>query len=161
MSGGELYLGHQLQGVDDKGRVAIPSDFRSAFEANAAVREIFIARDRALGCLIASDLAWYKDNFERVDARHQAALDQGLEVDARQKPAMFGNPERAQFDANGRFILPGFSRSKARIDRWAFFHGGGRTFHIWAPEVLLASAHADEEARELCEYAMQQRKARA
>jgi MraZ protein len=157
-----LYEGNALQGVDAKGRVAIPAQFRSVIERNAEgpdARTIVVGKHPDLPCLRAYDTSWSQLNHERIDGREVAAED--ASEFQRQKERSFGNVDRAVFDPAGRFVLHGLLKRKAKIDDLAFFTGAGRTFNIWSPTVLLASADADEETREWCEYYLELRGAKA
>jgi MraZ protein len=54
-------------------------------------------------------------------------------------------------------VLPTFFRRRAKIEKWAFFHGRGNTFNIWNPEALLADEGIAEETRELVEFCMEEK----
>ncbi len=160
MAGG-LYEGNALQGVDAKGRVAIPAQFRTVIERNAEgadARTIVVTRHPDLPCLRAYDTSWSHEHFQRIDERELAAAD--ATVFARQKERSFGAVDRALFDPSGRFFIHPFMKKKAGIAEWAFFAGAGRTFNIWAPQVLLGCADADEDIREMCEFMLDDKAAR-
>lgn len=157
-----LYEGNALQGVDAKGRVAIPAQFRSVVERNAEgpdARTIVVGKHPDLPCLRAYDTSWSQLNYERIDAREVQSDD--AKAPQQEKARSFGNVDRAVFDPAGRFVLHGLLKRKAKIDDLAFFTGAGRTFNIWSPAVLLASDEADEETREWCEYYLELRGAKA
>ena len=152
----ELYEGFALQGVDEKGRVAIPADLRAAVERNSDVRSIVVGRHPFDPCLSVHDLSWSLEKFNRIDS--EASPFQGDGGESRVKRRAFGVVERAPFDASGRFVIPPFFRQKAQIGRWAFFNGSGETFDIWSPAVLLKTNGADnEEIREVCEFLLSQK----
>jgi MraZ protein len=155
----ELYEGFALQGVDEKGRVAIPADLRAAVERNSDVRSIVVGRHPFDPCLSVHDLSWSVEKFNRIDT--EASPFGGDGGESRVKRRAFGVVERAPFDASGRFVIPPFFRQKSQIGRWAFFTGSGETFDIWSPEVLMKTQGADfEEIRELCEFCLQQKGAK-
>lgn len=156
-----LYEGNLLQGVDAKGRVAIPSTFRAVIERNAEspdARIVVVTRHPDLPCLRAYDTSWSQVNFERIDAREQDAED-GTSF-ARQKERSFGPVDRALFDPSGRFFIHPFMRKKAEIAEWAFFAGAGRTFNIWAPHMLIACGDVDADTREMCEFLLEEKGSR-
>lgn len=156
----ELYEGFALQGVDEKGRVAIPADLRAAVERNSDVRSIVVGRHPFDPCLSVHDLSWSVEKFNRIDNPEESPFE-GTGGGARAKRRAFGVVERAPFDASGRFVIPPFFRQKAKIGRWAFFTGSGETFDIWSPEVLMASDDPEmAELRELCEFCLQQKGAK-
>lgn len=156
-----LYQGNALQGVDAKGRVAIPSRFRDVIQRNAEgpdASTVIITRHPDLPCLRAYDASWSYLRHDRIDDREVAA-DDGTPYE-RQKERDFGAVDTPSFDSAGRFFLHGLLKRRAKIADLAFFIGAGRTFNIWSPEVLLSS-DADAEAREWCEYLMETRGAKA
>lgn len=163
MTGQELYEGSALQGVDAKGRVAIPADFRAVFEKNSESRTIVIGVHPVLPCLRAYDLTWSKVNFAQIkeDMRHPDADVRALAV---KRNADFSDVDRAPFDPSGRFILDEFFRNEAKIESpgWAFFSGDAETFNIWNPEVLMAQADGiSPVTRRRCAHLMAARKLRA
>ena len=156
----ELYEGFALQGVDEKGRAAIPADLRAAVERNSDVRSIVVGNHPFDPCLSVHDLNWSVAKFNRID-RVQSPFEADGGGGVRAKRRAFGVVERAPYDASGRFVIPPFFRQKAKIGRWAFFTASGETFDIWSPEVLMASEEPElAELRELCEFCMNQKGAK-
>lgn len=156
-----LYEGNALQGVDAKGRVAIPAQFRAVIERNADspdARIVVVTRHPDLPCLRAYDTSWSQVNFARIDEREQAAENAAEYV--RQKERSFGAVDRALFDPSGRFFIHPFMKKKAEIAELAFFAGAGRTFNIWAPHILIACTDVDEDTREMCEFMMEEKGSR-
>ena len=159
----ELYEGSALQGVDAKGRVAIPADFRATFEKNSDARIIVVGVHPDLPCLRAYDLTWSKVNFQRLDEDIRSP-DADVRALAQERHAAFSDVDKAPFDPSGRFILDEFFRSEAGIEAggWAFFTGDARTFNIWNPETLIATTEGvSAVTRRRCAHLMANRKARA
>ena len=158
-----LYQGNALQGVDAKGRVAIPARFRDVIVRNAEAADastIIVTKHPDLPCLRAYDASWSYLNHERIDDREVAAEDAA--PFQRQKERSFGAVDTPVFDSAGRFFLHGLLKRKAAITDLAFFYGAGRTFNIWSPETLLKTVGDDEaDAREWCEYLLETRGAKA
>lgn len=156
----ELFEGFALQAVDaEKGRVAIPSDLRSALERNSDVRTVVIGRHPFDPCLTVHDMSWSQQKLERIDNPGQSPYDAASTNTSQAKRRAFGAVERAPFDASGRFILSSYFRAKAGITNWAFFCGSGETFEIWSPEALLATTDPElEELRDACEFLLAQKK---
>ena len=157
-----LYQGNALQGVDAKGRVAIPARFRDVIVRNADAADastIIVTRHPDLPCLRAYDASWSYLNHDRIDDREVVAEDG---APYRQQKRAFGAVDPATFDSAGRFFLHGMLKKKAGITDLAFFYGAARTFEIWSPEMLLKTDGADEaDAREWCEYLLETRGAKA
>lgn len=158
----ELYEGSALQGVDLKGRVAIPADFRSSIEKNSDARIIVVGIHPDLPCLRAYDVTWSKINFARIQ-EGMRSQDADVRALARERQAAFADVERAPFDPSGRFIIPDFFRQEAQIEGpgWAFFAGDGQTFDIWSPAVLMAADGVSAITRRRCAHLMAGRRARA
>lgn len=154
--GDGLYEGVGLQGIDLKGRVAIPAEFRTTIDRNSAAKIIVVGFHPVLPCLRAYDTAWSQSEETRIRRMADDGID--LRVIEREREAVFGEVERAGFDPSGRFIMPDFFREEAKINELAYFAGAGPTFNIWAPEVLLATPEAGERARRRCQHEMNKRK---
>ena len=156
----ELYEGFALQGVDEKGRVAIPADLRAAADRNSDARTVVVGKHPFDPCLQVHDLSWSAEKLSRIDNPEENPYE-GDGGGVRAKRRAFGVVERAPYDASGRFVIPPFFRQKAKIGRWAFFTASGETFDIWSPEVLMASEEPElAELRELCEFCMNQKGAK-
>ena len=157
-----LYQGNALQGVDAKGRVAIPARFRDVIVRNAEAVDastIIVTKHPDLPCLRAYDASWSYLNHDRIDDREVAADDA---APYQQQKRSFGAVDPATFDSAGRFFLHGLLKKKAGITDLAFFYGAARTFEIWSPEKLLATDGDDTaDAREWCEYHLEMRGAKA
>ncbi len=147
-----LYIGSALQGVDAKGRVAIPADFRAAIEANSATRTVMVAFHDTLPCLRAFDTQWARD--AEVEFRRRAAGGTPASIITAERELIFGEVEQAGFDPSGRFILPEFFRTEVSISNRAFFMGAGNTFNIWAPELLMEHEAIPNRVRRRCAHLM-------
>lgn len=147
-----LYIGSALQGVDGKGRVAIPADFRAAIEINSATRTVMVAFHDSLPCLRAFDTQWARD--AEADFRRRLAEGASPVEIAAERELVFGEVEQAAFDPSGRFILPDFFRKEVEIGARAFFIGAGNTFNIWAPEKLVDHASVPDRVRRRCAHLM-------
>ena len=151
-----LYIGSALQGVDRKGRVAIPADFRQVLERKATQRQILVGFHATLPCLRALDLQWAEETEAGFKRRLEAG--EGAEAIAAERELAFGEPEPAPFDPSGRFILPDFARTEVEIDDCAFFLGAGPTFNIWAPKLLMVADSVPDRVRRRCAHLLGQRK---
>jgi MraZ protein len=153
----DFYEGSALQAVDEKGRVAIPADLRAAAERNSDTRIIVVQWHPFDPCLSVHDQGYTASKFNLVHRPDEGLYD-GTGGGRRAKRQAFGGSERAPFDSSGRFVLPPFYRSKAKIGRWAFFTGAGDTFDIWSPEALMQDETPENALiREYCAFALQQK----
>ena len=154
-----LYEGSALQGVDPKGRVAIPADFRAVIERNSAARTVVIGFHPTLPCLRAYDMGWSHEEEARLNRLELGGAD--AEAVQNERESIFGEVERTGFDPSGRFVMPDFHKEEAGIDGEAFFQGAGRTFNIWSPERLMAEPSVSERTRRRCAHLLAKRDAKA
>ncbi len=154
----QLYKGHMLNGIDAKGRVAIPASMRAVLERNAEGRTFTLAIHAKDECLTGYDRGWsdlLNTRLEREEARER---DAGREFDYHNAfRRAFGTSEELPYDSSGRFILPAFYRKKAGLEDLAFFLGTGNTFEIWNPRRLLETPGIDEATCEIVDFLLQER----
>ncbi len=149
----EPYTGNSMAGVDGKSRVGVPAHLRHALEKNGDGRVLSIAlhpRDR---CLIAFDSGWNRAMVARL--REDEAADRasgGVFDRANTNRLAYGALEEVAYDANGRFILPGFFKHEAGIGQHALFIGTGDVFEIWDPSTLIAEPGVDPRLKRLAQY---------
>lgn len=161
MSDRDLYQGYGLQGVDEKGRLAIPSSLRAIVEANnprddegKTLRKLILSTHPRENCLIGYDLRYTTHLAERLSARELAQPGTDGDVDYNIKRAGGGAAESLPFDASGRFILPPFPRFEAKIGAHAFFWGVLDFFEIWDPKTLIACESATEVQKSAARFFM-------
>jgi MraZ protein len=150
----ELFAGHGLSAIGANSRVAIPASLRTTLEANGKGRKlVMIARHPESPCLIGFDRARLHQINDRIDREEERERVAGRPYDyyAKMRRA-FGQAEETPFDDSGRFILPGFLRSKAGLTDQAYFYGSGQFFDIWNPWLLMEKPELDPDAAEGAEY---------
>ncbi len=153
-----VFKGYALQGIDAKGRVALPAPMRLIVEGQKGERMLLLSDDDKRGCLRAADSNWSDRLYDRLTADADRALDAGKLVDREDVAASaFGRFDEVPFDSSGRFILPPFLRNKGSLTTLAFFWGAGDTIEVWAPEKLLADPDADAGKKERCAWLMVER----
>lgn len=154
----DLYQGYALQGIDRKGRVAIPAGLRAAIENNSGERLILIGDHDRHPCMIGYDRGWSRLLYDRLERDYERARDAGEAIDRSDDGLHnFANVDEVAFDESGRFILPQFVRDTAGLDDLAFFAGSGDTFQIWNPQRLMEAEGVRPGTRERCAWAMKQR----
>ncbi len=153
-----VFKGYALQGIDGKGRVALPAPMRLIVERQGGEAKVTLTDDRKRGCLRASDLGWCDRLFDQTAADAARALAVDREFDREElQSGTFGPLDDVPFDTSGRFILPPFLKGKGKLDALAFFWGAGDSIEIWSPDVLLADPNADEGKKERCAWLMSER----
>jgi MraZ protein len=154
----ELFQGYAVNGIDAKGRVAIPAPLRASIEQNGDGRFVTIARHESAPCLVGYDRGWSRFLREQLRTDESAERASGRSFDRHNaNRRAFGLVEEVPYDSSGRFILPGFMRDKAQLSDTAFFFGTGDTFEIWSPKLLLATPGVDEEMKEVVAWLLSQR----
>lgn len=153
-----LYKGHTLNAIDAKGRVVIPAGIRQVIEQNGSGRVLVIGKHVQDPCLIGYDSGWEAQLHTQRARRDELQFEKsGIEPGSNPNRRAFGMTEDVPFDPSGRFVLPGFYRSRGQLEDLAFFLGTGDMFEIWNPRVLIATPGIDEEIKEVAAYELQRR----
>lgn len=167
MSDRGIFQGYGLQGVDDKGRVAIPAALRQVLETNnprsangEILRSVLYAPSETDTCIIAYDHAYPAEQAAVLRDRANAVAEPGAPIKLDAFRIGNGIVDTANFDASGRFVLQGWPRKFARIEKDALFLAVGPYFEIWNPQVLLAERGDDARLRGLVEYLLEERGAK-
>lgn len=146
MTNAIVYSGAAFSAIDDKGRVAIPAEFRSLVEDSSGGRSLLITRHPTDDCLIGLGESRKQEMLDEIDREEEVALRRGEPFDrnraARNK---FSVLQKVSFDASGRFVMPPMLRAIAGLTDHVFMFGEGFHFCIWSPEKLL---HAGDEYRD-------------
>ncbi|MBL7233496.1 division/cell wall cluster transcriptional repressor MraZ [Komagataeibacter oboediens] len=142
-----VFLGTHQNRLDAKGRVSIPSAFRTALRARAKSGEpLAILRPSHLHpCLEA----WPADAFAAL-TRPLDEMDIFSEDHDDLATALYADAYPFEADKEGRILLPETLRTYAGLTDQVTFMGLGRTFQIWDPQAALARrTTARERARRL------------
>jgi len=126
-----LFLSRSVHKVDKKGRVSVPSGFRTALGDE-------LAQGLALNMPIVGFQCIEALPFSKIEER-MAILDE-LPIDEAEAMSlahqMLGTLAHVTFDGEGRIVLPEYLMDYAGISNSATFVGLGRTFQIWEAEAL-------------------------
>lgn len=142
-----LFLSTFTNKIDSKGRVSVPSQFRTSLVSEGfsgmIVYESFINQS-VEGC----DLERIKKISESIDS-----LDPFSEEREAFATAILGGAIQLSIDSDGRVILPESLIKKAKLKDLAVFVGKGPTFEIWEPkafeEYMSKAKFAAKEKRNL------------
>ncbi len=121
-----MFRGRFEHGIDDKGRVSIPSRFREILTTNFDERLIVTNFD---GCLWAYPVSEWLKIEERVSALPQFKP----EVKALQRVFISAATE-CSIDKQGRILLPPTLRDYAGIEKNLVFVGMTKRLEIWSVE---------------------------
>ncbi len=123
-----LFLSTTINKLDKKGRVSVPSGFRSAL-SEQEFQGVVLFRSHAHDCL--EGVGW--DVMEDLSSR----LDEYDFLSSEQDDlatALFGEAVQLPFDGEGRIILPQAFIDYAALEDQVAFVGMGRKFQIWSPD---------------------------
>ena len=146
----DLFSGGHLNAVDAKGRVSLPSQFRSRIAARAKKaalagqdienpKMLRVGRHERYTALEAYDDTYMGQLMKDLEARVAAMpddVDKFERLEDLRFDALTGTSE-VTYDDAGRMVLPAGLRTSAGITDLAFFMGGGPTIQIWDPKRLL------------------------
>jgi len=134
-----LFLSTYINKIDKKGRVSVPSSFRSLLSGEFA--GVIVYESISKQCIEACSLDRIKKLSDSIDD-----LDPYSDERDAFSSVILGGSIKLPFDSEGRVLLPESLIKFAVLDEQACFVGKGNTFEIWNPEKY--SKHY-ESAKEL------------
>ncbi len=135
-----MFLSTTTNGVDAKGRVSVPADFRAVVAGEPG---IYVWKSFNGGMLDGGGQRRMSELQDAIDAMDP--YDDNRMLFER---VIFGGAKLLTFDGNGRVSLPAEFIAHAGLEKKATFVGLGRRFEIWSPEAYeAAQAEALEFAR--------------
>lgn len=152
-----IYTGSVLGSLDDKGRLAIPVDYRGLVDRSSGGRYLCITRHAHWKCLIGFGRSRREDMLKELDRKQARAVEHGEDFnDASQGSKLFTLMKEVSFDASGRFVMPPLLRKLSGLENHVYFHGVGHFFCMWAPERLRAAGDDLAEELEICEFLLEE-----
>jgi len=131
-----LFLSTFENRLDKKGRVSVPSPFRSALSAQS-FQGIVVFRSQTVAALDGCGM----DRMETL----AASLD-GMDLFSQARDdlaaTIFADARQLPFDGEGRVMLPEDLVAYLGVDERCAFVGRGPTFQIWEPEAFRAHQEA-------------------
>ena len=123
-----MFLGTHQNGLDSKGRVSVPADFRTVVRGEGL---------EGVYCWPSPDGACLVGCGEGLMSRYKA-MAEGMDLFDPMRDALahavFAGVRLLGFDANGRITLPEAFVAHAALDGQAAFVGLADRFEIWPPE---------------------------
>jgi MraZ protein len=123
-----LFLSTFQKKIDKKGRVSVPSGFRTVL-AGEHFNGIVVYQSFINPCLEACGMSRIEKLSERIDT-----LDPFSEEHDAFAATILGGSVQLAFDGEGRVMLPESLLQAAGIGEDVVFVGKGKTFEIWKPE---------------------------
>jgi MraZ protein len=135
-----MFLSTTTNGVDAKGRISVPADFRAVVTGEPG---IYVWKSFNGGMLDGGGQRRMAELQDAIDAMPPYDDDR-----VHFERVIFGGAKLLTFDANGRVSLPKEFIDHAGLDKKATFVGLGRRFEIWNPDAYeAAQSEALEFAR--------------
>lgn len=120
-----MFRGINTITIDTKGRLSIPTRYRSALGVEEKV-PLVITIDTEETCLLLYTAAQWQiieDNLQKLPSFNAAAR--------RIQRLLIGHATDLEVDANGRVLLPPVLRQYAQLDKDVVMIGQGNKFEVW------------------------------
>ena len=121
-----LFLSSFENKIDSKGRVSVPSSFRSAVKMDGNQQSVVLYRSFTSNCIEGCTMSRMHELSEAAD---------NLDIFSKQKEdlstLLFANAKELPFDVAGWIIIPQDFLEAVGISDTALFVGRGKTFQIW------------------------------
>jgi MraZ protein len=123
-----LFLSTYTNKIDKKGRVSVPSQFRSEL-TDQQFQGVVLFRSNAHNCLEGFPWSYMQEIGKRLDNFDLFSSEQDDLA-----TAVFGNAVQLPFDGDGRIILPADLIGFGGFDEKVSFVGMGTKFQLWCPQ---------------------------
>ncbi len=128
-----MFQGETALSIDDKGRMAIPSQFREPLQALGDARLVVTYNP------FEGDSLWLFPVHEWEQVRDQVMSLSSFERAHRElQRKLVGAAAHLEPDAQSRLLLPQSARQAARIEKRAVLLGMGSKFELWSEQAHLA-----------------------
>lgn len=124
-----MFWGEHAIAVDDKGRIALPTQYREALKSLCGLQVVVTYNPFDTQCL----WLYPKPDWERV-AMEVVNWGEGEESERLVRSRFLGGAHTLTLDSAGRITLPPTGRQTAGIDRVAMLLGIGQKFEIWSED---------------------------
>jgi len=134
-----MFRGHSNRSLDPKGRLMIPTDFRTAAASLGSDGALMLTNFD--GCVVGYPLPeWERieESFNRINV-----LDKRLRNFQR---FFISGAMEVSLDKQGRILIPPHLRAYAGLDKDVVVAGVGKKFEIWNQDVFEAKRREMEEA---------------
>jgi MraZ protein len=120
-----MFRGINAINIDDKGRLAIPTRYRTTLLEEFSGR-LVITIDTEENCLLLYPLSAWKEIEQKIES-----LPSFNRVTRRIQRLLIGHATELELDSNGRILLPSLLRDYAKLDKRVMLIGQGKKFEIW------------------------------
>ena len=136
---GEVFEGFSGYGFslkDEKGRFAIPVDFRADLRLSSDSKTVCLDIHPEWECVSAFGISRKRDFNALIEQARQDALAAGKPFDRLTWQAQFKAFDKVAFDDSGRFIMPPDLVETYEIDDALYWHSLGDHIAIFTPATL-------------------------
>ncbi len=123
-----LFLSSHVNKLDKKGRISVPSSFRTEL-AQEPFQGVVLFKSNTHQCLEGFTWSYMNEISSRLDDFNLFSSEQDDLA-----TSIFGNAVQLSVDGDGRIILPADLIDFAALKEMASFVGLGTKFQIWCPE---------------------------
>lgn len=123
-----MFRGINSVNLDEKGRIAVPTRYRSRLQEEVAGR-LVVTIDTEEACLLLYPIyEWemIEQKLEKLPSFNKAAR--------RIQRLLIGHAAEVEMDSNGRILLPPSLREYASLKKNCVLIGQGKKFEIWPEE---------------------------
>lgn len=159
---GEVFEGFSGYGFslkDEKGRFAIPVDFRADLKASSGAKTICLDIHPEWECVSAFGLSRKRDFNALIEQARADAAAAGKPFDRLTWQAQLNAFDKVAFDDSGRFIMPPDLVETYEIDDALYWHSVGDHIVVFTPQTLYDRGPAFMRAR--CRRLEREARARA
>ena len=144
----------------DKGRFALPPDFRNLVKESSEGRILCLAAHDRFECLVGFGLSRQLELDKQLDREEEMASKLGREFDREIRENQLFGFKRIPFDDSGRFTMPDFLQSLGKVEDALYFQGAGPSFTIWNPSILAEQGKDWAGAKAACHDLLAEAKAK-
>lgn len=155
------YSGQALTSMGDKGRFALPPDFRNLVDESSSGRTVCLASHDRFDCLVGFGLSRQLELDKQLDREEDMAARHGRDFDREIRENQLFGFKRIPFDKSGRFTMPDFLQSLGKVDGHLYFQGAGPSFTIWNPAILAQQGDEWAGAKAACRDLLAEAEAKA
>ena len=123
-----MFRGLNIINIDMKGRLAVPSRYRSLLEEEADC-QLIVTIDPEDSCLLLYPLPIWEIIEQKLEA-----LPSFNYAARRIQRLLIGHATEVELDGQHRFLIPQLLREYAVLDKRAMLVGQGKKFEIWSEE---------------------------
>ena len=123
-----MFRGISAVNLDTKGRMAVPTRYRSQLE-NDAEGKLVVTIDTEEKCLLLYALPDWQVIEQKIEALPSFNL-----ASRRIQRLLIGHATEVDVDSNGRILLPPILREYAELNKKIILVGQGKKFEIWGED---------------------------